>query len=81
MAMTVTHPEVNRLAQELGQYTSETPTVAILNALRERMERERRKQTHQTILASQLLCIGRECSALPVLDSRSASEILGYDQL
>jgi antitoxin VapB len=81
MAMTTTHPEVNKLAQELGQYTGETPTVALLNALRERLERERRKQNHQTTLANQLLRIGRECSALPVLDSRSAEEILGYDQL
>lgn len=78
MTSTITHPEVNKLAQELGRYTGETPTVAILNALRERLERERRKQNHRVPLVSQLLRIGRECSALPVLDNRSAEEILRY---
>ena len=31
-------------------------------------------------LAERLMAIGRDVAAMPVLDSRSADEILGYDE-
>ena len=79
MTTMTTHPEVKRLTQELVRYTGETTTEAMLNALKERLERERRKHQSTPRLAEQLLKLGRECAALSVLDTRSAEEILGYD--
>ncbi|MFZ1642394.1 MAG: hypothetical protein WAV07_13400 [Candidatus Contendobacter sp.] len=37
-------------------------------------------QTRSPVSANELLEIGRRCAALPVLDHRSADEILGYNQ-
>ncbi len=34
---------------------------------------------HKINLKSEILEIGEQCSALPLLDSRTADEILGYD--
>jgi antitoxin VapB len=75
----ISHPEVTRLAQELMRYTGETATDAMLNALRERLEREQRKQLAPPSLADQLLAFGRQCTALPMLDTRTPDEILGYN--
>jgi antitoxin VapB len=64
----------DRLARELAARTGEGITEAVINALRERLERT--KQIQPVGLAQRLLQIGRECAALPELDARSADEIL-----
>jgi antitoxin VapB len=80
MALTIEHPEADALVQELTDYTGETPTQAVLNALRERLKREREKQGRLLSLKEELLRIGRECAALPVLDNHLPEEILGYNE-
>lgn len=80
MAITINHPEADELAQELTSYTGETVAEAIVNALRERLEREKQKQAPPISLKEELLRIGQECAALPVRDQRSPEEILGYDE-
>ena len=78
MALSIKHDEADRLARELAHLTGESLTEAVLNALRERLQRQRiLDQTSR--LRDELLEIGRRCAALPVLDNRSADEILGYD--
>ncbi len=77
MAFSVKHPEADRLARELVAETGEGLTEAVINALRERLERVRRAQPYR--LADEILRIGRECAALPVLDDRNADAILGFD--
>lgn len=79
MSLTINHPEVNRLAQELVDYTGETLSQAVLIALRERLEREKEK-LRQALLKEELLEIGQQCAALPILDQRSPEAILGYNQ-
>ena len=86
MTVTLNDPEVDKLARELSARTGETVTQAVLNALRECLERETGKQNHHqtsvpTNLKEELLRIGRECAALPVLDNRTSEEILGYDEV
>lgn len=71
-------PKLDELIRELVAYTGENPTQALVIAVSERLVRE--KQHRQRSLAEELLRIGRECAALPVLDARAADEILGYDQ-
>lgn len=78
MALRVNNPEADSLAKELAGYTGETVAQAVITALRERLEREKRR--NQPSLAERLVQIGRECAALPVLDGRTPDEILGYDE-
>jgi antitoxin VapB len=43
MALSIKNPEADRLARELAAATGETLTEAVLNALRERLTRQRGK--------------------------------------
>jgi antitoxin VapB len=79
MALSIKSIEVERLAREIAAKTGESLTGAIQKALQERLDRLRRERRNQ-ILASQLQEILRRVDQLPVLDSRSADEILGYDE-
>ena len=81
MALTINHPEADELAQELSHYTGENVTQAVVNALRERLEREKEKVSQTVSLKEELLRIGQECAALPLLDQRSPDEILGYSNI
>ncbi len=78
MALNIKHPEADRLARELAVATGETLTTAVLHALRERLERQKRAST--TLRAKDVLREVRlRLSRYPVLDPRTADEILGYD--
>lgn len=79
MALSIKDPEADRLARELAARTGETLTEAVLVALRERLVRETGR-TRVIPLREELATIRGRCAALPVLDSRSANEILGYDK-
>jgi antitoxin VapB len=78
MALRINNPEADSLARELARTTGESITQAVILALRERLEREQGRQ--QPSLAEELVRIGKECAALPVLDGRTADELLGYDE-
>jgi antitoxin VapB len=82
MAISLKDPETDRLAREVAALTGETLTEAIRTALAERLGRERRRQApNRAGLAQQLKALGRDCAALPDFDTRSADEIIGYDEL
>ena len=78
MALSIKDPEADRLARELATRTGETLTEAVVVALRERLARETGR-ARAVPLAEELAAIRRRCAALPVLDTRSAEEILGID--
>ena len=79
MPLSIKHDEADRLARDLARLTGESLTEAVLNALRERLLRQR-AQGRRGCLRDDLLEIGRRCAALPVKDARPADEILGYDE-
>ncbi len=79
MALNIRHPEVEDLAEALARLTGETKTEAVRRAIRDRLERLRRERARRR-LADELDAIASECSSLPVLDARTAGEILGYDE-
>ena len=79
MALSIKDPEADRLARELAARTGETLTEAVVVALRERLARETGR-TRSIPLSEELAGIRRRCAALPVLDTRTAEEILGYDE-
>jgi antitoxin VapB len=79
MALSIKHPEADRLARELAESTGEGITEAVINALRERLARQKRRR-HGRPLSEELRAIGERVAALPVLDPRSPDEILDYDE-
>ena len=71
--------EVERLARQISSKTGESLTGAIEKALRERLERLKQERRGQ-IIRVQLEEILDRVDRLPILDSRSPDEILGYDE-
>jgi antitoxin VapB len=59
--------------------TGESLTDAIINALKERLRRQRGRVRGRR-LRDEIRAIRPRCAALPLLDDRSADEILGYDE-
>ena len=78
MALSIKHPEADRLARELAARTGESLTDAVINALRERLRREQGR-VRAPRLRDEIRAIRERCRSLPVLDPRQADEILGYD--
>ena len=79
MALSIKSIEVERLARELADRTGESLTGVIQKALQERLDRLKHERKSQ-ILMGQLREILHRVDQLPVLDSRSPDEIIGYDE-
>ena len=77
MALNIRSPEADALASELAQLTGETKTRAVIEAIRDRLDRVKRARRPRS-LADELERIARRCAALPVHDDRSPDLILGY---
>jgi len=80
MPLSIKAPEADRLARQLAAATGETITEAVIVAMRERLDRQKRKQEATQILISDLMAIADHSASLPILDTRSDDEILGYDE-
>jgi antitoxin VapB len=78
MALNIRNAEAERLAERVVALTGETKTTAVTLALRERLERLERAPAARR-LADELDAIACHAASLPLLDSKSADEILGYD--
>jgi antitoxin VapB len=61
MSLNIKNKEAHRLARELASATGESMTVAVSEAIRERLERVRGNSREG--LAERILKIGRECAA------------------
>jgi antitoxin VapB len=80
MPISIKAPEADRLARALAAVTGETITEAVIVAMRERLAREERKQQNSDALLEEIRAISHHCASLPVLDTRTDDEILGYDE-
>jgi antitoxin VapB len=80
VALNIKHAEADRLARELSAVTGETLTEAVVAALRERLERQRHRRPKPSSAAEILREVRLRLSHLPILDTRPADEILGYDE-
>jgi len=78
MALNIRNKETEQLATALASLTGETKTEAVRKALAERLERTRRMRGKRR-LVEEIDEIADHCASLPVLDHRSADEILAYD--
>jgi antitoxin VapB len=79
MALSIKDPETEQLARTLAARTGETITIATRRALEERLRRIG-SDARKAALLEDLAASRRRWSALPVLDKRSADEIIGYDE-
>jgi antitoxin VapB len=61
VSLNIKNPETQRLARELASLTGESVTMAVTEAVRERLERLRRENSEG--LVDRLMAIGRDCAA------------------
>lgn len=89
MNLRISDPKIEELAQELANRTGEDPTVAVIRALEERLERQPVKETPLDEVAKRADRERREAAIreivervkrLPVLDGRTSDEIIGYNE-
>jgi len=77
--LSIKNETTERLARQVADEAGESLTEAIQKSLEERLGRlKRRRKSH--LLASQIEDLLRRVDALPILDTRSEDEILGYDK-
>ncbi len=79
MALSIKDKETERLARALAERTGESLTLATRRALEERLRRVG-GPARRAALLDDLAEIRRRWRALPVVDHRSAEEIIGYDR-
>ncbi|TCN32989.1 type II toxin-antitoxin system VapB family antitoxin [Sinorhizobium americanum] len=79
MALSIKDLETERLAKALAEKTGETITMATRRALEERLRRLA-NAGNRDVLLEELAASRKRWAKLPVLDNRSADEILGYDE-
>ncbi|MDP9495207.1 MAG: type II toxin-antitoxin system VapB family antitoxin [Actinomycetota bacterium] len=75
MALSIKNDEADQLARELAELTGESITDAVVISLRQRLQREQRRPG----TSRKLLNLADEVASYPILDNRTADEILGYD--
>jgi len=79
MALSIKNAHTERLARQVAREAGESITEAIDTALAERLDRLKTRRRARS-LKDRVSDILRRVDALPVLDSRSDDEILGYDE-
>jgi antitoxin VapB len=81
MAINLKNPEAERLVRELVQVTGESLTEAITESVRERLERERKRRGADRGRSwERVRAIQQRVRERPLLDPRSADDIVGYDE-
>jgi antitoxin VapB len=78
MALSIKNEATERLARKVASETGESLTEAIQISLEERLERLKLRRKGR-VVSEQINDLLRRVDALPVQDSRSANEIMGYD--
>lgn len=76
MALSIKNDRADQLARELSELTGESLTDAVVNSLERRLAEERRSRRRRRSVDDLVDRFNR----LPVLDNRSADEIVGYDE-
>ncbi len=75
--LSIRNPEVERVTRDLAIATGKTMTETILDALlRQQSETSKLAERKKALFRS----IAVACAAAPDLDTRSADELLGYDE-
>jgi len=82
MALNIKNAETEKLARELARRRGQGITEVLTDVLRREVERERRKPQRQSYeeFKRGIDEIVERVKRLPVLDDRSADEIIGYNE-
>jgi antitoxin VapB len=78
MSLNIKNVEADHLVAALSNLTGESKTQAVVEALRERLQRVRRERDRET-LAADLLAIGKRCAAYGRHDVTEHGDLL-YDE-
>ena len=78
MALSIKHPDADRLVRELSKSQGRAMTDVIIHALRAEIDKEKLR-VRPPGLAARLLETGRRYQQLPILDTRSDAKIFGFD--
>ncbi len=79
MALSIKHPEADRLAREVSQRTGESLTEIVVRALRELLLREQGRAAAPAV-SEAFRTLRQRGRKLRVIDGRSPEEILDYDE-
>ena len=79
MAIHIQDPETDRLARELSAVTGETITQAVNLALRDRLRAVAPAQSEAEYI-ERIEAIVSRLAKLPLLDTRTPDEIIGYNE-
>ena len=79
MGISLKNDKAEKLARQVAAEAGESLTDAIIHALEERLERLKGRRSVPD-LTEAVMAISQRCRSLPDLDTRSAEEILGYDE-
>lgn len=79
-ALNIKDPEAHATAKELARRTGKSLTWVVKDALRERLRREPAPEAETARRLAILKQTAAQISALPVLDSRTPDEIIGFDE-
>ncbi len=82
MAFSIKNDEADALLRELTALTNESLTEAVIRSLRERLSRESRRCRTPDVApgVDRLQAAIDRFLSLPIIDTRSEDEILGYDE-
>ena len=89
MPLSIKNPEIEALVRELAVRMGESEEQAVAQSLKERLQKVSAGQQSKQEgangfrgdrLIERLTEIALHCASLPDLDSRSADQILGYDE-
>ena len=80
MPLSIKDSKTDALVRKLAALTGESITEAVLVSVQERLERLKSRNSSYS-LAHELDAIAQRCASLPMADSRSTEEIIGYDEL
>lgn len=78
MSLNIKSSEADRLVDEVAKLTGETKTQAVIESLRQRLEREKQARDRKT-LAADLMAIGQKCAAYTRRDTTEHGVLL-YDE-
>ena len=79
MPLNIKDRATEQVVRELAALTHRTVTETVRLAAEDALRRARHG-SYDAGLVEEMMEIGRRCAALPDLDTRSADEILGYDE-
>jgi antitoxin VapB len=81
MNLVIKNDEAQKLATRLAQVSGESVESVVVAALREKAERDlHTARPDRRGIAEQLMHLGAQSASWPDKDTRTAEEILGYDE-